>query len=335
VIKIKVDIIGGSLGGLSTAISLKQHDDSIDVFVHEKNKIIGYNHEGRKCGEAFIWREECVKWKPIGKSIFNNITKVETVVGQKSYVLRDDCFMLNKQEYICQLARQAERLGVMITTDDMIKSVDELDGDYIVDASGCPSVIRRELDLIRNTAGIAYQQTLEDCNKFVSNTVQVILTDYFPGYFWIFPRNPDKKEVNLGIGFPRKAKYQLKINLEKFKEKQGIEGKVNYTLGGLVPVGLQKPLQHENILFVGDAGVGTFPLSGEGIYRALISGDIAGYCLATGHPKWYTKKIYQRFIKWDVEGKTFLRMASVLNKIGMRSVFALYHLYLDFWYSHQ
>ena len=329
-----MDVIGGSLSGLSTAISLKQHNKSIDVIVYEKNKIIGYNNEGRRCGEAFLWRDECVKWKPVGKSIFNIITKVETIVGHKNYVLSDACFMLNRQEFICQLARQAESLGVMIKTDDMIKSINELEGDYIVDASGCPSVIKRELDLNRGIMGVGYQQTLEDCNRFVSNTVQVILTDYFPGYFWIFPRNPDKKEVNLGIGFSRKTNFQLKGTLEKFKEDQEIKGKVNYTVGGLIPVGLQKPLQYNNILFVGDAGVGTFPLSGEGIYRALISGDMAGYCLASGHPKWYTKKIYQRFIRWDVEGKTLLRVASVLNKIGSRSLFVPYHFYLDIWYSY-
>ena len=42
--KIKVDIVGGSLAGLSTAISLKENDNSIKVVVHEKHKKIGYNH---------------------------------------------------------------------------------------------------------------------------------------------------------------------------------------------------------------------------------------------------------------------------------------------------
>jgi len=333
VIIIKVDIIGGSLGGLSTAISLKQHNKSIDVIVHEKYKTIGYNHEGRRCGEAFDSRNEWVKWKPVGKSIFNNITKFETRVGHKNYVLTGNFVVLNRQEYICQLAREAESLGVMIKTDDMIKSINELDGDYIVDASGCPSVIKRELDLNKGIKGVVYQQTLEDCNRFVSNTLQIILTDYATGYFWIFPRNPEKKEVNLGVGFLRETNYQLKETLEKFKKEQGIKGKVNYTVGGLIPVGLQRPIQYKNILFIGDAGVGTFPLYGEGIYRALISGDIAGYCLASGHPGWYTKKIYQKFIGWDVAGKTFIRLTSVLNKIGRRSLFAIYHLYLDMIYG--
>ena len=75
-ILIQVDIVGGSISGLSTAISLKQHDKSIDVIVHEKYKKIGYNHEGRRCGEAHSIENEWKKWKPIGKSVFNLTSKI-------------------------------------------------------------------------------------------------------------------------------------------------------------------------------------------------------------------------------------------------------------------
>lgn len=336
VIIIKVDIVGGSISGLSTAISLKQHNKTVDITVHEKYKTIGYNHEGRRCGEAYSAEGEWAKWKPVGKSIFNNITKVESIVGDKHYSFSREpgnFFMLNRQEFICQLAREAEKLGVAISTGDMIKSVDELDGNYIVDASGCPSTIKRELKLERGIKGITYQQTLEDCSLFSPNVLKVIITDFSPGYFWIFPRNPEKKEVNIGVGIVIDTDYKLKETLEKFKEEQGIEGKLNYTVGGLVPAGFQRPLRHKNILFVGDAGVGAFPLLGEGIYRALMSGDIAGYCLASDHPEWYTKIIYDKFIGWDIFGKLFLRLTSVLNKVGYRSMFAIYHLYLDSYYS--
>lgn len=336
-IRIKIDIVGGSLSGLATAIALKKHDNRIDVTVHEKYKTIGHNHEGRRCGEAYTIAGEWSKWKPIDKSIFNDITKVEMVVGDKHYCLsckRGVIFMLNRQEFICQLADEAKMLGVTISTGDMIKSVDTLDGKYIVDASGCPSTIKRELQLERGMKAISYQQTLEDCNMFFPHVVKCVLTDFSAGYFWIFPRNPKKKEVNLGVGagIATKTDYQLKDILEKFKEDHGIEGKVNYTVGGLIPVGLQRPLRYNNILFVGDAGVGTFPLLGEGIYRALLSGDIAGYCLATHHPERYPKIMYEKFIGWEIAGKLFLRAASVLNKVGYRSLLAMYRLYLDIWY---
>jgi len=276
------------------------------------------------------------KWKPEGKSIFNNITKIETLVGKKYYSLSrkpDIFFMLNRQEFICQLARDAEKLGVIIKTDDMIKSVDELDGDYIVDASGCPSTIKRELGFNKGIKGITYQQTLEDCNWFVPHLIRTYITDYSAGYFWVFPRNPEKKEVNLGIGFIIDTCYNLKETLENFKQMQGIEGKINYTVGGLIPVGIQRPVMYKNILFVGDTGVGTFPLLGEGIYRALLSGDIAGYCLGLGHPELYKNMVYDKFIGWDIIIKSFFKTIPVLNKIGKRSLLSTYHFIINSMYS--
>lgn len=332
---IKIDIVGGSIGGLSTAISLKKHDKNLNVVVHEKHKNIGHNYEGRRCGEAHSIEGEWAKWKPEKKSIFNNIKTVITIIGDKKYILHrapgTSC-ILNRQEFICQLAREAEQLGATIQTNDKIKSIQELDGDYIIDASGCPSSIKRELGIDKGVRGNTYQQTLEDCNCFVSDTVKIIFAGSF-GYYWIFPRNPEKREINLGVGIIGNSNYRLKEMLEAFKKEQGIEGKINYVTGGLIPAGLQKPLRYKNILFVGDAGVGTFPLLGQGIYRALMSGEIAGNCIAAGHPEQYTRIIYQNFIKWDLIGKTFLRINYILNKIGKKSMFSGYHLYLDFWYS--
>ena len=321
-IKIKIDIVGGSLGGLATAISLKEHDKDINVVVHEKHKKIGYNPEGRRCGEAHSIEGEWKKWKPLESSIFNKIKIVETIVGNKKYTLHrapSTSCILNRQEFICQLAREAEKLGAEIRTNDRIKSIDDLDGDYIVDASGCPSSIKRELGLDRGIIGTTYQQTLEDSNWFVSDTVKIIFTGSL-GYYWIFPRDPRKKEINLGVGVLGNITVNLKNMLESFKEEQDIRGKINYVLGGLIPAGLQKPLQYKNILFVGDAGVGTFPLTGQGIYRALMSGDIAGRYIAQGHPKKYSHIIMKEFIKWDVIGKTFIRMNYVFRRVGPKAV---------------
>jgi len=324
VVIIKVDIVGGSLSGLSTALSLKKHDKKIKVVVHEKHKKIGYNHEGRRCGEAHSVESEWKKWKPIGKSIFNEIRRAETIVGDKTHILQrkpgTSC-ILNRQEFICQLARDAEQLGVEIHTNDKIKSVNDLDGEYIIDGSGCPSSIRRELDLDKGMRGITYQQTIEESNVFIADTVKIIFTGAF-GYYWIFPRDPEKKEINLGVGLIGNFNCNLKEMLETFKEEQKIEGKINYVTGGLIPAGLQRPLMLENILFVGDAGVGTFPFTGQGIYRALISGDVAGRCIAHNYVKKYPYIIYQKFIKWDVVGKTFIYMNYIFRRVGPKPVLA-------------
>jgi flavin-dependent dehydrogenase len=142
VICIKVDIVGGSLGGLSAAISLKEHDRSITVFLHEKYKNIGYNPEGRRCGEAYRIESLWNKWQPRKEIIFNEIKTLEGIIGDRSYsqTMEPGTYMiLNRQEFIRQLADTAEDLGIEILTNDRIKSVRDLDGDYIIDASGCPS----------------------------------------------------------------------------------------------------------------------------------------------------------------------------------------------------
>jgi len=262
------------------------------------------------------------KGKPDEKSIFNNIRMLQTNIGNKkynSYIKPGYLCVLNRQEYIFQLGKEAEKMGAEIHTGDKIRSIEDLDGDYIVDASGCPSTIKRELKIKHHLFNYTYQQTLEDCNWFVSDTMRTFFTG-ISGYFWIFPRNPEKKEVNIGVGTMIKEHVNLKKLLEEFKEKNKITGKINHVLGGLVPAGLQRPFIHKNILFVGDAGVGAFPLTGEGIHRALISSDIAGECLANGYPKKYAHRMWQEFIKWEAIGKTFLYANYFLIKIGSKAL---------------
>lgn len=320
---IKIDIVGGSLSGLSTAITIKEHDKKIKVDIHEKHKKIGYNHEGRRCGEAYPIYKKLIKWLPLEKSIFNIIEKVDFVIGDKTYVMPKppsvlSLLVVDRQEFISQLGRQAAELGVEIQTNDKIKSINDLDGDYIVDASGCPSSIKRELGFRRGIKGISYQQTLEDSNYLTSDTIRCIITESI-GYYWIFPRNPEKKEINLGVGLMRNLKCNLKEMLELFKKEWEITGKINYVTGGLVPAGLQRPLMYNNILFVGDAGVGTFPFTGAGICRALLSGEIAGKCIAARKVKQYPKIINRKFIKLDVIGTTSIRVGEILQKIGAKS----------------
>lgn len=317
-IAIKVDIVGGSLAGFSTAIALKEQDATIQVIVHEKYKEIGYNHEGRRCGEAHNVVGEWTKWKPEGSSIFNELHHAEVTVGKRHYHIQIPPgvgYMLNRQEFICQLARVAEKKGVEIHTNEKITSLDSLSGDYIVDASGCPSSIKRMLGIQQGFVGTAYQQTLQDSNSFIADTMKVMFTSHL-GYFWIFPRNPQKQEINLGIGMLGDFGYHLKQLLEEFKEENGITGTVNYVVGGSVPLGLQPPLRYNNILFVGDAGVGAFPLNGQGIYRALMSGEIAGCCIAQKTLQRYPFIIHREFLKWDVIGRMFIRANRVFQKIN-------------------
>ena len=332
---IKVEIIGGGLSGLSSSICLKQENPKIDVIVHEKHRKIGFNPDGRRCGEGYSLEAEWKHWKPIGESIFNPIDKVETIVGDKTYTLHrkaNTSYMLNRQVFIAQLGKRAKNLGVILKTNSKIETIKDLSSDYIIDESGCPSHVRKELFLHKGIIGITYQQSIENCSHFSRSTMRIYLTAD-SGYYWIFPRDSKKKEVNLGMGMVIRKHKNLKKQIESFKDQNQITGTINYETGGLIPAGIQKPLIHKNILFVGDAGVGTFPLTGEGIYRALLSGEIAGKCIAHHAIHEYPKNINKQFLKWDITGKTMLKLNNITSKISDNAVFFIWKRYLDWWYS--
>ena len=320
---------------MSSSITLKKNNKTIDVIIHERHKTIGFNPDGRRCGEGYSLEGEWKDWRPEGTSIYNRIKKVETIVDNKTYTLHrqpNTAFVLDRQAFIAQLADQAKNFGVRIQTNDSIKSVNELSSDVIIDASGSPSIVRKELGLKKGIIGMTYQQSLEQCSHFFSDTMQIYLTAD-SGYYWIFPRNPEKNEVNIGMGMVIRKQRNLKKQLEQFKQRYNIKGTINYETGGLIPAGIQKPLLYKNVIFVGDAGVGTFPLTGEGIYRALLSGEIAGNCIKNGSINQYPKMINEKFLKWDIAGKAMLKINDIMSNISDNAVFFIWKRYLDWWYS--
>ena len=269
---------------------------------------------------------EWKQWKPPENCVFNRITSGEIYVGSKYHHMKREpgtSCILNRQAYIAYLGEEVEQQDVRIQKHDKITSIDELSSDIIIDASGCPSTVKRALQIDYGFKGVTYQHTITNCNQFNPDKVCIHYSKKF-GYFWIFPRDPKSKEVNVGVGFIQDFGYNLKEMLDDFKREQEISGSVCYVSGGMIPLGLQRPLKFRNILFVGDAGVGTFPFSGQGIYRALLSGHHAGRLIAQRKEKQYPHLMRKMFIKWDVIGKSFILTNLVLRRIN--EMFVLYTL---------
>ena len=78
----QVDIIGGGLSAIATALSLKKYDPSINVIIHEKHEEIGYNTDARRCGEAHHIEQVWKQWTPDNDSINSEISKGITYIGK-------------------------------------------------------------------------------------------------------------------------------------------------------------------------------------------------------------------------------------------------------------
>lgn len=327
-----VHIIGGGLSGLATALSIKEHNEHIAVTIFEKHKKIGFNTDGRQCGEAHNIDAEWMKWKPSKKAIACSVSKGEVYVGNHQYHYESKpgtAWILNRPQFIFELAEKAKELGVQIQCNSKIHDSSFSNADIIVDASGCPSVIKKKYNFLHGLYSKSYQQTLIDSNSYFPNTLKVYF-DQRIGYYWIFPRREQYQEINIGIGISQKMEANLNKLLEQFKKKHQINGTIDHVTGGIIPQGLQYPFKYKNILFVGDAAVGTFPISGQGIYRALLSGDVAGACIAKNKVNQYPHIIMKMFIKWDVIGKTFFRMNHVIRHINPYLVLSFHNFYLKY-----
>ncbi|ADC71158.1 geranylgeranyl reductase [Thioalkalivibrio sp. K90mix] len=113
----------------------------------------------------------------------------------------------------------------------------------------------------------------------------VWLSDDYPGgYAWLFPKG---EWANLGLGADKRIDNDMKTPLESLHVQlveQGLLGEeIRHRTGGAIPVGgLRDSLYQGDVLFVGDAGGFTHPITGAGIAAAVVSGEAAGEA-AIGH----------------------------------------------------
>ena len=108
--------------------------------------------------------------------------------------------------------------------------------------------------------------------------------DSLNGYGWVFPKN---KHINIGIGEldynpqQNKSKTNLKnvyYNYISTLKKQKLipeKIKINNIKGGAFPIIPLNKTYSKKVILVGDAAGFVNPVSGEGIYYAMASGQLA------------------------------------------------------------
>ena len=183
------------------------------------------------------------------------------------------------------------------TAQVMLDQGRKIDSEIIVGADGVNSTIARNTGLRKRgeKKGVCILQEFEVDEK--------IMDDYFKksrhcyihsrfksvsGYGWVFPK---KKHLNIGFGIIQVSKNQdQKLNLLEcykdyitlLKEKDLIPQNLKDPpiKGGALLTHPLKKTYGDRLLLVGDAAGFINPLSGEGIYYAMASGQIAAETIA-------------------------------------------------------
>jgi geranylgeranyl reductase family protein len=164
---------------------------------------------------------------------------------------------------------------------------DSLEARVVIGADGASSLISKALgnpERSRNELGVGFEHHIV-CDKPHERTFIFYLWAGDPGFCWLFPANDG---YYVGAGFLGPARERVKQHLSDVMTyciEQGLLPKTHQlhrTFGGLVPTTVVDNVANDGILLVGDAAGLVSQLSGEGIYYAMKSGQIAGSILAGG-----------------------------------------------------
>ncbi len=128
------------------------------------------------------------------------------------------------------------------------------------------------------------------------NHIDIQFLPNLEGYIWVFPRCGHLSVGICGKGEPASS---LRLRLERYMEEKGISARGAQFYGHVLP-SLERAAWRANRvggdgwLAVGDAGGLVDPITGEGLFYAIRSGDLAGETILASHSSLTEKSLAYR-----------------------------------------
>ncbi len=361
-----VVIIGAGPAGSVAARNLAREGHK--VLLLEKRERIGYPV---RCGEASTTLADLKTYGPIDDSCIESIINGLYIYGPNGVNIEvpkpGTGIMLNREIFDPWLAKLAEDEGAQVVTcaratfvgdvqgsERMVRvALGKGNGDGTVTETGTQEIFAKMVIAADGVESRIGRMVGLDCMQYPGKTctgvdiqVQGILTkpDYLTfwqghdfindGYIWSFPKQKSNV-TNFGAGFLANGKHDgniLEITME-WLEKLFPGAKVNYTVGGLIPVSsVLKEYTLDRFALVGDAAHHTNPLTGGGIAAAMRAGRFCAQYVSDGlgrgvlskeFLKQYEKRCYNHFGKMHDFELKFRRFLLALNRddqIGLYKV---------------
>jgi geranylgeranyl reductase family protein len=174
------------------------------------------------------------------------------------------------------LVEQAVAAGAEFRDGVKVTGVDELDAPVIIGADGANGVCGRGLDTAREH-GVALEGNLGndavDAERYAHRLVLEFGT--VPGgYGWVFPKGD---HVNFGVGGWEDEGPRLREHLARLCAEHGVDSAaLTEVRGHRLPLRRQgSALASGRLALVGDAAGLVDPLSGDGMYEAFLSANLA------------------------------------------------------------
>jgi geranylgeranyl reductase family protein len=290
---------------------LKKSHDVIVVGAGPAGATLAYELAKKGIGVLVLEKEKLPRYKCCAGGVTSRAAKllnfdisevVENVIYEVSFTfnLGSPYLGQHSQPLICTVMRdafdhflvqRARQLGAMLMDGQKVTQI-QVGADWVeistadnifrsrlvVGADGAYSVVARELGMGRNIeylVGIESEIVVpeEELAKWRSR-VQIDLGCIPGGYAWVFPK---RKHLSVGVGCLTSKARHLNRHHQKFLNSLSIS---SYTIdrsgSHLIPTCTKGRLVwQEKALLLGDAAGFADPLTGEGIYNAILSAQLA------------------------------------------------------------
>jgi geranylgeranyl reductase family protein len=327
------DVIIAGAGPAGSVLAYELAKTGIKVLVLEKYKMPRY----KCCAGGITYKTSRVLPIKIDDFAEDVITKVDVFSnGSGSYSGKSDrdlVYTISRDKFDNALAdlaivsgatliqgKAVEKLSVTNGTIEIATARDVFHARYIVGADGANSVVSRQIGFnnrIEYITGINAEIALDSRNaEHWKGRILVDVTRVRGGYAWIFPK---AGFVSAGIASVKAEAGNLRGLFNEFLAANGLgESQVLRRRGARIPLCKGNPVVASgNMALVGDAAGFADPLSGEGIYYAVLSAQLLSKtikgCMLNGSSG---LDGYQQLVIKNIMPE--IRIARVLQKIFIR-----------------
>lgn len=240
------------------------------------------------------------------------VREAEIVAGSGEAVhfrLRAPLLVYSRQVLNRLLLDRAGRAGASVVRDHISSFKREggrwrLDGrhgaykaDYVILAAGARSSLRKLVAPPIEAADLLL--TFGYFTPPASPVLRVKFFHGFKGYAWAFPR-PDHVSAGIAGHMAEYSMADLRHRLDEFIRRFGYASEGAPVFAHVLPaLGAARwrdlPLVGDGWAIVGDAGGLVDPLTGEGIYFAMRSGELLAEALAEQRPEVYPNAVWNEF----------------------------------------
>ncbi|MFN3396558.1 MAG: geranylgeranyl reductase family protein [Thermodesulfovibrionales bacterium] len=320
---VQVLVIGGGPAGSVASRTLAQH--GIDTILIERNLAFR-----KPCGggipspafEELLLPEETIKKRVDRMRIVSPTGNILDIPLKGGFIA-----IVDRQEFDSVLRQEAKRAGVKIIEGEFIGFKDtgrqvtseviiagervSIRSDYVIASDGVNSRTRISAGLGPIPSFMTVSEKIDGNTDFCEFWLG---SDHAPHlYSWVFP------SVNgLSVGTGVIGGGNVNVIMNRFLQKRQLKNN-NRIRGYKIPLWKGDTFNKGNILFAGDAAGQVMPLSFEGIYYAMKSGQLAAKAVINHRPGDYRKlwrdKFYKRFLLMRLLWEYFLKSDERAEKL--------------------